>query len=176
MASSPGLHHRQYQASCSPGRRRRRCRHRPGRCWPLPALLDSDSAPTRSATPDRKGRIDTLLMAENNFLAASDFGGLRRPQFVKRSPGCGDVANHKPKQALGMSAEAAYLIEKPHLRSLPELVLPPVYEPRPCRIASSICTAMSRSTPTAIPSPSASLVSRLPSTSSPPRSAGLPQG
>ncbi len=37
------------------------------------------------------------------------------------------MANAKPKLALGMSPEAAYLIEKPHLRPLSE-VLPPVYD------------------------------------------------
>jgi len=40
---------------------------------------------------------------------------------------CRNVANHKPKQALGMSPEAAYLIERPHLVPLPD-ALPPVYE------------------------------------------------
>ena len=40
---------------------------------------------------------------------------------------CRNVANHKPKQALGMSPEAAYIIEQPHLVPLPD-ALPPVYE------------------------------------------------
>jgi hypothetical protein len=40
---------------------------------------------------------------------------------------CREVANAKHKRALGMSAEAAYLIEKPYLVPLPE-TLPPVYE------------------------------------------------
>ena len=38
-----------------------------------------------------------------------------------------EVANAKPKRSLGMSPEAAYVLEKPHLRSLPA-VLPAVYE------------------------------------------------
>ena len=81
----------------------------------------------RVGHPDRKGRIERpFAYVENNFLAArdfEDFDDLNRQVLAW----CGDVANHKPKQALGMSAEAAYLIEKPHLRSLPD-VLPPVYE------------------------------------------------
>ena len=40
---------------------------------------------------------------------------------------CRDIANRKSKQALGMSPEAAYVIEQPHLVPLPD-VLPPVYE------------------------------------------------
>jgi hypothetical protein len=40
---------------------------------------------------------------------------------------CRDLANQKPKRALGMSPEAAYLIEKPLLQPLPS-ALPPVYE------------------------------------------------
>src|SRR5208283_5663360 len=53
----------------------------------------------------------------------ADFDDLNRQALAW----CRDVANHKPKQALGMSPEAAYVIEQPHLRPLPD-VLPPVYE------------------------------------------------
>src|ERR1700693_6083359 len=81
----------------------------------------------RVGHPDRKGRIERpFAYVENNFLAArdfEDFDDLNRQALAW----CRDVANHKPKQALGMSAEAAYLIERPHLRPLPD-VLPPVYE------------------------------------------------
>src|SRR5271167_849338 len=81
----------------------------------------------RVGHPDRKGRIERpFAYVENNFLAArdfQDFDDLNRQALAW----CRDVANHKPKQALGMSAEAAYVIEKPHLRPLPD-VLPPVYE------------------------------------------------
>jgi hypothetical protein len=76
---------------------------------------------------DRKGRIERpFAYVENNFLAArdvADFDDLNRQALAW----CRDVANHKPKQALGMSPEAAYVIERPHLRPLPN-VLPPVYE------------------------------------------------
>jgi len=81
----------------------------------------------RVGHPDRKGRIERLFAyVENNFLAArdfADFGDLNRQALAW----CRDVANHKPKQVLGMSPEAAYVIEKPHLRRLPD-VQPPVYD------------------------------------------------
>lgn len=81
----------------------------------------------RVGHPDRKGRIERpFAYIENNFLAArdfEDFDDLNRQAVTW----CRDVANCKPKRALGMSPEAAYVIEKPHLRPLPD-VLPPVYE------------------------------------------------
>ena len=81
----------------------------------------------RVGHPDRKGRIERpFAYVENNFLAArdfADFDDLNRQALAW----CRDVANHKPKQVLGMSAEAACVIEKPHLRQLPD-VLPPVYD------------------------------------------------
>jgi transposase len=81
----------------------------------------------RVGHPDRKGRIERpFAYVENNFLAArdfADFDDLNRQALAW----CRDVANHKPKQVLGMSPEAAYVIEKPNLRPLHD-VLPPVYE------------------------------------------------
>lgn len=81
----------------------------------------------RVGHPDRKGRIERpFAYIENNFLAArtfEDFDDLNRQAVAW----CRDVANSKPKQALGMSPEAAYVIEKPHLQPLPD-ALPPVYE------------------------------------------------
>ena len=81
----------------------------------------------RVGHPDRKGRIERpFAYIENNFLAArdfEDFDDLNRQAIAW----CRDVANHKPKRALGMSPEAAYVIEKPHLKPLPD-ALPPVYE------------------------------------------------
>src|SRR5271154_762530 len=81
----------------------------------------------RVGHPDRKGRIERpFAYVENNFLAArefQDFDDLNRQAIAW----CRDVANLKPKRALGMSPEAAYVIEGPHLRPLPD-VLPPVYE------------------------------------------------
>ncbi len=81
----------------------------------------------RVGNPDRKGRIERpFSYVENNFLAGrsfADFDDLNRQALAW----CHDVANRKPKQALGMSPEAAYVIEQPHLVPLPA-VLPPVYE------------------------------------------------
>jgi transposase len=81
----------------------------------------------RVGNPDRKGRIERpFSYVENNFLAGrsfADFDDLNRQALAW----CHDVANRKPKHALGMSPDAAYIIEQPHLRPLPD-VLPPVYE------------------------------------------------
>jgi transposase len=81
----------------------------------------------RVGHPDRKGRIERpFAYIENNFLVArdfEDFDDLNRQAIAW----CRDVANQKPKRAIGMSPEAAYVIEKPHLKPLPD-ALPPVYE------------------------------------------------
>ncbi len=77
--------------------------------------------------PDRKGRIERpFAYVERNFLPGrsfTDFEDLNAQALAW----CREIANAKPKRVLGMSAEAAYLIEKPHLKPLPAL-LPPVYE------------------------------------------------
>jgi transposase len=81
----------------------------------------------RIGHPDRKARIERpFYFVETNFLPGrtfADFADLNR----QAAAWCREVANAKPKRALGMSAEAAYLIEKPYLVPLPE-ALPPVYE------------------------------------------------
>ena len=81
----------------------------------------------RVGNPDRKGRIERpFAYIEGNFLAGrsfADYDDLNRQAVTW----CRDIANAKPKHALGMSPEAAYQIEKPHLRPLPD-ALPPVYE------------------------------------------------
>lgn len=77
--------------------------------------------------PDRKGRIERpFYWIETNFLPGrtfSDFDDLNRQALTW----CTQIANQKPKRVLGMSPEAAYVIEKPHLQPLPT-ALPPVYE------------------------------------------------
>ena len=77
---------------------------------------------------DRKARVERpFAYIEHNFLPGRqfhDFADLNHQALAW----CREVANHKPKRVLGMSPEAAYLIEKPHLQALPA-VLPPVYEP-----------------------------------------------
>jgi transposase len=81
----------------------------------------------RLGHPDRKARIERpFYFVETNFLpgrAFADFADLNRQALTW----CREVANAKHKRALGMAAEAAYLIEKPYLVPLPE-ALPPVYE------------------------------------------------
>jgi hypothetical protein len=76
---------------------------------------------------DRKGRIERpFSWIERNFLAGrsfADFDDLNRQALGW----CREVANQKVKRVLGMSPEAAYVLEKPHLVPLPP-VLPPVYE------------------------------------------------
>ena len=69
---------------------------------------------------------DDLIEINSNFLVArdfEDFDDLNRQAVAW----CRDVANQKSKRAIGMSPEAAYVIEKPHLKPLPD-ALPPVYE------------------------------------------------
>jgi len=81
----------------------------------------------RVGHPDRKGRIERpFAYVEGNFLAGrsfADYDDLNRQALAW----CNAVANAKPKAALGMSPDAAYVIERPHLQPLPA-ALPPVYE------------------------------------------------
>jgi transposase len=76
---------------------------------------------------DRKGRIERpFSYVEGNFLPArsfTSFGELNSQALAW----CRDIANQKIKRVLGMSPEAAYVIEKPYLQPLPS-ALPPVYE------------------------------------------------
>ena len=77
--------------------------------------------------PNRKAHVERpFFWIETNFLPArgfADFDDLN----AQALRWCIEVANAKPKRSLGMSPEAAYVMEKPHLRSLPA-VLPAVYE------------------------------------------------
>jgi len=81
----------------------------------------------RVGDPDRKGKIErSFFWIETNFLPGRsfrDFADLN----VQALTWCREVANVKPKRALGMSPDAAYVIEKPYLRPLPA-ALPPLYE------------------------------------------------
>ena len=77
--------------------------------------------------PNRKGRIEkTFYWVQTNFLPGRSFTSFDdlNAQALRW---CIEVANAKPKRALGMSAEAAYVMEKPYLMSLPA-VLPAVYD------------------------------------------------
>ena len=83
--------------------------------------------PHRVGDPDRKARIERpFAYIERNFLAGRSFTDFADLNAQARS-WCEQTANRKPKRALGMSPEAAYLLEKPHLTPLPTCA-PPVYE------------------------------------------------
>lgn len=77
--------------------------------------------------PDRKARIERpFRWVESNFLPGRSFASFDDVN-TQALRWCIEVANAKPKRSLGMSPEAAYVMEKPHLRSLPA-VLPAVYD------------------------------------------------
>lgn len=76
---------------------------------------------------DRSAKMErNFSYVERNFLAGRTFTGWQDlNEQAKRW--CQEVANHKVKRSLGMSPEAAYLMEKPHLLPLPPYI-PPVYQ------------------------------------------------
>jgi transposase len=77
--------------------------------------------------PNRKARIERpFFWVQTNFLPGRSFVSLDDVN-AQALRWCIDVANAKPKRALGQSPEAAYALERPALRRLPA-VLPPVYE------------------------------------------------
>jgi len=74
---------------------------------------------------DRKGRIERpFSYIEGNFLAGRTFRDWANLNAQARQ-WCETVANAKPKRILGMSPQAAYVMEKPHLQPLPPYI-PPV--------------------------------------------------
>jgi len=76
---------------------------------------------------NRSARIERNFdYVESNFLAGRTFIDWHDLNEQARR-WCCDVANKKIKRSLGMSPEAAYLMEKPYLVSLPPYV-PPVYQ------------------------------------------------
>lgn len=76
---------------------------------------------------NRKGKIErNFAYAENNYLAGRAFSDWH--DLNEQAAGwCREVANQKVKRSLGMSPEAAYVMEKPHLTPLPPYI-PPVYQ------------------------------------------------
>jgi transposase len=76
---------------------------------------------------DRKGRVERpFSYVEGNFLAGRtflDWEDLNR-QAIEW---CQKTSNPKFKRSLGMSPDAAYIVEKPYLQPLPAY-LPPVYQ------------------------------------------------
>ena len=76
---------------------------------------------------NRSARVERpFFYVERNFLPARRFSSWDDLNAQARA-WCTQVANQKPKRALGMSPEAAYVLEKPHLLALPAY-LPPVYQ------------------------------------------------
>ena len=77
--------------------------------------------------PDRKARIErNFAYADQNFLAGRTFSDWHDLNKQARR-WCDEVANKKIKRSLGMSPEAASLMEKPYLTPLPPYI-PPVYQ------------------------------------------------
>lgn len=77
--------------------------------------------------PDRKGRVERPFhWIENNFLPARTFVSFADLN-AQALQWCIGTANTKPKKRLGMSPDAAYVLEKPYLQPLPT-VLPPVFD------------------------------------------------
>lgn len=76
---------------------------------------------------NRSARIErSFWYVESNFLAGRTFSDWHdlNEQAIRW---CTTVANEKVKRSLGMSPEAAYVMEKPYLTSLPPYI-PPVYQ------------------------------------------------
>jgi transposase len=81
----------------------------------------------RIGDPNRKGRIERpFFWLETNFLPGRIFSSFDDLNAQARH-WCIEVANVKPRLALGMSADAAYVMEAPFLVPLPGL-LPAVYD------------------------------------------------
>ena len=77
--------------------------------------------------PDRKARIERpFRWVESNLLPGRSFASFDDLN-AQALHWCIEVANAKPKRSLGMAPEAAYVMEKPYLTSLPT-VLPAVYD------------------------------------------------
>ena len=89
------------------------------------ALFGVQFIPHALGHADRKGRIERpFAYVEGNFLAGRrfrDWADLNHQAHAW----CETVANAKPKRVLGMSPQAAYAMEKPHLLPLPAHI-PPV--------------------------------------------------
>ena len=68
----------------------------------------------------------SFYFAEKNFLPGRRFSSWEDLNAQARA-WCEQIANRRPKRSLGMSPEAAYVLEKPYLVPLPAH-LPPVYQ------------------------------------------------
>lgn len=73
---------------------------------------------------DRKPHVErNFHYAENNFLVAREFTDWKDLNQKARN-WCDEVANSKQKKALGMSPDAAFVLEKPYLQPLPKHRVP----------------------------------------------------
>ncbi|MEN8176976.1 MAG: IS21 family transposase, partial [Pseudomonadota bacterium] len=76
---------------------------------------------------DRKAHVERFFSyIEYNFLAGRSFQGWADLNAQARR-WCENTANAKPKRSLGMSPQAALVMEKPWLQPLPAYI-PPVYQ------------------------------------------------
>lgn len=83
--------------------------------------------PHRIGDADRKARVErNFSYVEKNFLTGRTFSDWEDLNSQARA-WCITVANKKIKRSLGMSPEAAYVMEKPLLERLPPHI-PPVYQ------------------------------------------------
>jgi transposase len=77
--------------------------------------------------PNRKGRVERPFhYIENNFIPGRTFNDWQDLN-QQAEDWCRNTSNQKYKRSLGMSPDAAYIIEKPALRPLPPFT-PPVYQ------------------------------------------------
>jgi hypothetical protein len=76
---------------------------------------------------DRSAKMErNFSYVEQNFLAGRTFTDWHDLN-EQAQKWCKEVANQKVKRSMGISPEAAYLMEKPHLTPLPPYI-PPVYQ------------------------------------------------
>jgi hypothetical protein len=76
---------------------------------------------------DRKAIMErSFSYVENNFLAGRSFTSWQDLN-AQAEKWCLEVADKKYKRSLGMTPEAAYVMEKPYMQTLPAY-LPPVYQ------------------------------------------------
>jgi len=77
--------------------------------------------------PDRKARVERPFhYIENNFIPGRTFNDWQDLN-QQAQDWCRNTSNPKYKRSLGMSPDAAYIIEKPTLKALPPFT-PPVYQ------------------------------------------------
>lgn len=77
--------------------------------------------------PQRKGRVERPFhYIEHNFLAGRVFNDWNELNS-EAAKWCQEIANQKVKRVLGITPEAAYLVERPYLTTLPDH-FPPVFQ------------------------------------------------